>query len=210
MAYARNLIREGCHDRHRPARLPLDPLMVVMTLGFAVAVAALAWPAFRASPMSTPGMILLVTVAAVALIGLFAFAGEPRRASPPATWRSRCWTPWPSPPPWSGPRGRCWPSTAAWAEANGATVALPKGKSAQALYMAFAQARRGPSGTRHRRHRRARDRGADRPAGEGRFLVRDAPEAVLPCRPPPSRRTYVAATPARAGPWRRARRSARR
>src|SRR5690606_18865597 len=35
---------------------------------------------------------------------------------------------------------------AAWAQANGAMTALPKGKSASALYMAFAQARVGEQG----------------------------------------------------------------
>jgi two-component system, cell cycle sensor histidine kinase and response regulator CckA len=72
MAYAERTDSRGFMSD--TARRPmLDPLMVVMTLGFAVAVAALAWPAFRASPVSAPGMILLVTVAVVALVGLFAF-----------------------------------------------------------------------------------------------------------------------------------------
>ena len=58
---------------HRPVRRTFDPLLIIMGLGFAVAVGALAWPAFRAGPLTTPGLMLLVTVAAVSLIGLFAF-----------------------------------------------------------------------------------------------------------------------------------------
>ena len=63
-----------------PSRRPFDPLVIVMAVGFAVAVGALAWPAFRAGPTTTPGMILLITVAAVSLIGLFAFSRSDARA----------------------------------------------------------------------------------------------------------------------------------
>jgi len=75
---------------------------------------------------------------------------------------------------------------AAWAEENGATTALPRGKSNQALYMAFAQARQGHQG-------RAIVVVGEREievligqAGEGRFLVRAAPEAALPVASAPA------------------------
>src|SRR5690606_39628732 len=80
---------------------------------------------------------------------------------------------------------------AAWAARNGAVTSLPKGRSASALYMAFAQARAGEQG-------RAIVVIGDREqevligrAGEGRFLVRAAPDAPLPvipasAPPPPS------------------------
>jgi two-component system cell cycle sensor histidine kinase/response regulator CckA len=82
---------------------------------------------------------------------------------------------------------------AAWASQNGATVDLPKGKSAQALYMAFAQARKGEQG-------RAIVMIGTREievliglAGEGRFLVREAPEATLTALPVPvAGNAYVA------------------
>ena len=61
-------------------RKGFDPLLIVMAIGFVVAVGALAYPAFRADPMSAPGLVLIFTVGAVALIGLFAFArGESRK-----------------------------------------------------------------------------------------------------------------------------------
>ena len=56
-----------------------DPMLIMMAVGFFVAVAALAYPAFAANPLSAPGLMLIFTVGALALIGLFAFArGEAR------------------------------------------------------------------------------------------------------------------------------------
>ena len=57
-------------------RLPFDLLSVATAFGVVVAVAALAYPAFKANPMSGPGMILIVTAGLIALIGLFA-GGDP-------------------------------------------------------------------------------------------------------------------------------------
>ena len=156
-----------------------DPLLIVMAVGFVLAVGALAYPAFRADPTSAPGLVLIFTVGAVALIGLFAFArGEPRKPLGDATVDLLDAMAEPAALVWS--TGQVLAFNGAWAEANGATVALPKGKSASALYMAFAQARAGEQG-------RAIVVIGDREqevligqAGDGRFLVRAAPEAVLP------------------------------
>jgi two-component system cell cycle sensor histidine kinase/response regulator CckA len=156
-----------------------DPLLIVMAVGFVVAVGALAYPAFRADPTSAPGLVLIFTVGAVALIGLFAFArSETRKPIGDATVDLLDAMAEPAALVWS--TGQVLAFNGAWAEANGATVALPKGKSASALYMAFAQARAGEQG-------RAIVVIGDREqevligqAGEGRFLVRAAPEAVLP------------------------------
>ncbi|PZO04290.1 MAG: hybrid sensor histidine kinase/response regulator [Alphaproteobacteria bacterium] len=172
-------------------RLPLDPLMVTMTLGFAVAVAALAWPAFRASPVSAPGMILLVTVAIVALVGLFAF-GRADARQPAGDVAVEMLDAMAEPAALVWASGHVLAYNGAWSEQNGATVALPKGRSAQALYMAFAQARRGYQG-------RAIIVVGEREtemliglAGKGRFLVREAPEVIVPT--PVVTRTYVAAS----------------
>ncbi|HST92692.1 MAG TPA: ATP-binding protein, partial [Brevundimonas sp.] len=67
----------------------------------------------------------------------------------------------------------------AWAEANGATTALPKGKSASALYMAFAQARAGEQGRAIVVIGEREQEVLIGQAGERRFLVRAAPEAVM-------------------------------
>ncbi len=173
---------------------PFDPLLIVMAVGFVVAVGALAYPAFRADPTSAPGLVLIFTVGAVALIGLFAFVrGESRKPLGDAAVDLLDAMAEPAALVWS--TGQVLAFNGAWAEANGATVALPKGKSASALYMAFAQARAGQQG-------RAIVVIGDREqevliglAGEGRFLVRAAPEAVLPVGAAmPSRQAAAPAT----------------
>ncbi|KAK0331411.1 hypothetical protein LTR94_029037, partial [Friedmanniomyces endolithicus] len=64
-------------------RLPFDLLSGLMGFGVVIAVAALAYPAFRANPASAPGMVLIVTAGLIALIGLFGFrrAGTAKPAS---------------------------------------------------------------------------------------------------------------------------------
>ncbi|MDI1325661.1 MAG: response regulator [Brevundimonas sp.] len=161
-----------------PARA-FDPLLLLMAVGFVVAVGALAYPAFRSDPMSAPGLVLIFTVGAVALIGLFSFTrGESRKPMADAAVDLLDAMAEPAALVWA--TGQVLAFNGAWAEANGATTALPKGKSASALYMAFAQARAGEQG-------RAIVVIGDREqevligqAGEGRFLVRAAPESVLP------------------------------
>ena len=164
--------------RHSSPRRAFDPLLIVMGVGFAMAVAALAWPAFQAGPMTTPGLMLLVTVAAVSMIGLFAFGRvDVRRPAGDVALEMLEAMAEPAALVWAG--GQVLAFNTAWAQRNGATATLPKGRSAQALYMAFAQARKGAEG-------RAIVMLGDREvevligqAGEGRFLVRQAPEAAL-------------------------------
>jgi two-component system cell cycle sensor histidine kinase/response regulator CckA len=156
-----------------------DPLLIVMAVGFVVAVAALAYPAFRADPTSAPGLVLIFTVGAVALIGLFAFArSETRKPLGDATIDLLDAMAEPAALVWS--TGQVLAFNAAWAEANGTTVVLPKGKSASALYMAFAQARAGEQGRAIVVIGEREQEVLIGQAGEGRFLVRAAPEAVLP------------------------------
>ena len=165
--------------RTAPPAKAFDPLLLLMAVGFVVAVGALAYPAFRSDPMSAPGLVLIFTVGAVALIGLFSFTrGEARQPMSDAAVDLLDAMAEPAALVWA--TGQVLAFNGAWAEANGATTALPKGKSASALYMAFAQARAGEQG-------RAIVVIGDREqevligaAGEGRFLVRAAPEAVLP------------------------------
>ena len=158
---------------------PFDPLLIVMAVGFVIAVGALAYPAFRADPTSAPGLVLIFTVGAVALIGLFAFArGETRKPIGDATVDLLDAMAEPAALVWS--TGQVLAFNGAWAEANGATVALPKGKSASALYMAFAQARAGEQGRAIVVIGEREQEVLIGLAGEGRFLVRAAPEAVLP------------------------------
>ncbi|GAA0610969.1 cell cycle histidine kinase CckA [Brevundimonas kwangchunensis] len=173
------------------SRKAFDPLLIVMAIGFVVAIGALAYPAFRADPMSAPGLVLIFTVGAVALIGLFTFnRGETKQPLADAVVDLLDAMSEPAALVWS--TGQVLAFNAAWAEAGGATSALPPtrsgNKSASALYMAFAQARAGEQG------RAIVEIGAREyevligQAGEGRFLLRAAPEAVLPVAAAPTER----------------------
>ena len=64
-------------------RPSFDLLSAVMAFGVVAAIAALAYPAFRDNPTSAPGLVLILTVGAIALIGLFGFrrAAAARRCS---------------------------------------------------------------------------------------------------------------------------------
>ncbi len=178
------------------SRKAFDPLLIVMAIGFVIAVAAMAYPAFRADPMSAPGLMLIFTVGAVSLIGLFTFArGEHnRRPLGDSTVELLDAMAEPAALVWS--TGQVLAFNAAWAEAGGATAALPPvrggGNLASALYMAFAQARAGEQGRAIVGIGSREYEVLIGQAGEGRFLVRAAPEAVLPVAPPPSERPQIA------------------
>ncbi|KQY84824.1 cell cycle histidine kinase CckA [Brevundimonas sp. Root1423] len=165
--------------RTAPPAKAFDPLLLLMAVGFVVAVGALAYPAFRSDPMSAPGLVLIFTVGAVALIGLFSFTrGESRQPMGDAAVDLLDAMAEPAALVWA--TGQVLAFNGAWAEANGATTALPKGKSASALYMAFAQARAGEQGRAIVVIGEREQEVLIGAAGEGRFLVRAAPEAVLP------------------------------
>ena len=165
--------------RTAPPSKAFDPLLLLMAVGFVVAVGALAYPAFRSDPMSAPGLVLIFTVGAVALIGLFSYTrGESRQPLGDAAVDLLDAMAEPAALVWA--TGQVLAFNGAWAEANGATTALPKGKSASALYMAFAQARAGEQGRAIVVIGEREQEVLIGAAGEGRFLVRAAPEAVLP------------------------------
>ncbi|KPF83050.1 ATPase [Brevundimonas sp. AAP58] len=162
-----------------PRRFDLS--LVLMALGFAVAVAALAWPAFQTAPTSTPHMILMVAVAAVALLGLFAFGRQEARrpARPDGDVAVEMLDALAEPAALVWASGQVLAFNGAWASQNGATTALPRGGSAQALYMAFAQARKGEQGRAIVTIGEREIEVLIAQAGQGRFLVREAPEAAL-------------------------------
>ncbi|WP_292070255.1 cell cycle histidine kinase CckA [Brevundimonas sp. UBA7534] len=187
-----------------PRRLPFDPLLVVMAVGLVLAVAAMAYPAFRSDPLSAPGLMLIVTAGLIALIGLFAFRrAEPRSPDSDAAIDILDAMAEPAALVWAS--GQVLAFNAAWAEANGATTALPRGKSAQALYMAFAQARKGEPGHAIVTIGAREVEVVIGQAGEGRFLLRAAPEAVLPVpvapRPAPATVTGEARAMAAGAPF---------
>ena len=167
------------------AKPKLDVLLPLMVVGFVLATAALAYPALRADPASAPGLILITAVGAVTLLGMLAFARADRKpAADEILIQMLDAMGEPAVVVWA--TGQVLACNAAWSEANGTMTALPKGKSASALYMAFAQARAGQQG-------RAIVVIGDREqevsiaqAGEGRFLVRATPDASVPVAAPAS------------------------
>ena len=174
----------------------LDVTVILMAVGFAVAVAALAWPAFQAGPLTTPHMILLLTVAAVSLMGLFAFNRIDTRSSdrPAGDVAVEMLDAMAEPAALVFASGAVLAYNGAWASQNGATVNLPKGKSAQALYMAFAQARQGHQGRAIVQIGEREIEVTIGQAGEGRFLVREAPESALTTTPSAVAPAYAAST----------------
>ncbi|QTN20379.1 response regulator [Brevundimonas sp. AJA228-03] len=177
------------------SRPPVDITLILMVVGFTVAVAAVAWPMFRAGPIATPHMMLMIAVAGIALLGLFAFGRiETRKpARPDGDVAVEMLDAMAEPAALITASGQILAFNGAWVSQNGATVALPKAQSAQALYMAFAQARSGHQGRAIVTIGTREIEVLIGQAGEGRFLVREAPEATLTAAPPPvAGNAYVA------------------
>ena len=174
-------------------RPSFDLLSAVMAFGVVAAIAALAYPAFRDNPTSAPGLVLILTVGAIALIGLFGFR-RAAAARPNSDAAIEVLDAMAEPAALVWDSGQILAFNAAWAEANGATTALPRGKSAQALYMAFAQARKGEPGRAIVLIGRGEVEVVIGRVGEGRFLMRAAPDAVLPIASAPVHSPAAAAT----------------
>lgn len=160
-------------------RPSFDLLSAVMAFGVVAAIAALAYPAFRDNPTSAPGLVLILTVGMIALIGLFGFR-RAANAKPSIDAAIEVLEAMAEPAALVWDSGQILAFNTAWAEANGATGALPRGKSAQALYMAFAQARKGEPGRAIVMIGEREVEVVIGQAGEGRFLMRAAPDAALP------------------------------
>ena len=183
-------------------RPSFDLLSAVMAFGVVAAIAARAYPAFRDNPTSAPGLVLILTVGMIALIGLFGFR-RAANAKPSIDAAIEVLEAMAEPAALVWDSGQILAFNAAWAEANGATGALPRGKSAQALYMAFAQARKGEPGRAivmigAREIEVVIGQVGDSKTGEGRFLMRAAPDAVLPIASAPVHAPAAATGEARA------------
>ena len=174
-------------------RPSFDILSAVMAFGVVAAIAALAYPAFRDNPTSAPGLVLILTVGMIALIGLFGFR-RAANAKPSSDAAIEVLEAMAEPAALVWDSGQILAFNTAWAEANGATGALPRGKSAQALYMAFAQARKGEPGRAIVMIGAREVEVVIGQAGEGRFLMRAAPDAALPIALAPVHAPAAAAT----------------
>ena len=154
-----------------------DPWLFVAAPLFMLAVGAAAYPAFRADPVSAPGLLLLVGLTAVAVIGLFAF-GRVSEATPQLEADDLLGA-LEEPSAIVSPDGRILAGNSGWKAAAGGVRRLPRGRAAPGLYQAYAEAREGGTGRAS-----ARIEGQDWElliswAGAERYLVRVAPEAVL-------------------------------
>lgn len=164
-------MRQVIEKRH------LDPWLWVAAPLFMLAVGAAAYPAFRADPVSTPGMLLLVGLTAVAVIGLFAF-GRVTDATPQLEADDLLGA-LEEPSAIVSADGRILAGNVGWNVTAPGERKLPRGRAAPGLYQAFAEAREGGTGRSS-----VRLAGQDwelliSAAGPERYLVRVAPEAVL-------------------------------
>lgn len=158
-------------------RSGFDPWLLIAAPLFMVAVAAAAYPAFRADPVSAPGILLLLGLTGVALIGLFAF-GRVSEATPHLEADDLLGA-LEEPSAIVTSDGRVLAGNAGWKAAAAGVRRLPRGRAAPGLYQAYAEARDGRTGRAS-----ARIEGQDwellvSAAGPERYLVRVAPEAVL-------------------------------
>lgn len=163
------------HDLGRaakPARRH-DALTGAAAVFFVLAVAALAIPALRTGPATAPGLMLLIGLAGVAFLGIFAFAtAEPKPALDLDDAAQAIAEALEEPAAAVTPDGRLCAANAAWRAELGAERRLPKsGAAGAALYAALASARRDGRGEAPWPSEAQRNVGAVR-LGEGRFLLR--------------------------------------
>jgi two-component system cell cycle sensor histidine kinase/response regulator CckA len=130
--------------RKRPTLRPfVDPLALAATLFFLLAVAAAAYPAFRAGPTTGPSLLLLIGLAGVALAGVFVFAMTERDGSAKPEPSVAFTDSLVEPACIARPDGRLVESNAAWRQTVGGGSRLPKSAiGGAALYAALTVARR--------------------------------------------------------------------
>jgi two-component system cell cycle sensor histidine kinase/response regulator CckA len=168
----------------KPARRPLvDPLTLAATLFFLIAVAAAAYPAFKAGPATGPSLLLLIGLAGVALAGVFVFGlseGDVGSRPEPSIAFTDSLV---EPASIARPDGRLVETNAAWRSEIGRGARLPKGAvGGTTLYAALTTARRdGASEAAIRIGDGERTLRVSR-LGETRFLVRLALDADPPAR----------------------------
>ena len=146
----------------------VDPLRAAGAAFFVLAVAAAAYPAVRAGPATVGGLILLIGLATVCFLGLFAFARPEARKAPPLDGFVRALA---EPAAILSPDGRMLAANPAWREAFGDARRLTSSSSG-VLFAALSAARRGEAAKA-----RVRFGGRERPivasgVGEGLILIR--------------------------------------
>jgi two-component system cell cycle sensor histidine kinase/response regulator CckA len=180
--------------RRRP-----DMLNIAALVFFVLAILAASYPAFRAGPRDGPAILLLVGLAGVAFLGIFAFATSEPRTAPVDEGLHALVDALAEPAAVTTADGRLVSFNAAWRAEAGVLRRLPKdGADGQAIYAALAAARRSGSGEAKLGWRPNHPAAVSR-LGDDKLLVRltrdePPPPPIPPVRPP------VAALDARPAP----------
>ena len=186
---SQTLGREGtqlqAHASHEaeaspPERRGFDAIGAAAAALFVMAIVAAAYPAFKAGPTTGPGMLLLLGLAGVAFIGIFAFgSGEPKSAAERNVW-GEVLDALAEPSAVLSKDGRILRANTAWFDAFGSTRRLPKTPEIGAFYTALTAAKRGDTGRAILCAEDGERQASITSVGGRRFLVRAAPrEAVV-------------------------------
>jgi two-component system cell cycle sensor histidine kinase/response regulator CckA len=173
------------------ARRKLDPLTVGAAIFFVLAAAMASIPAFRAGGETGAGLMLLVGVAALSLLTVFALLTASRQPAEPLQLEAAV-DALDEPAAAVGADGRIVRANAGWEREVG-LARLAGGEEGASLYAAFAAARRGetaPFALEAGRALRVTR------LSEDRFLVRAAPPPAAPSRAVPAVAAPVAAVSA--------------
>ena len=129
-------------------RRRIDPLSLAALVFFVLAIAAAAYPAFRAGPTTGGAALLLLGLAGVAFAGIYAFASsEPRRAMASEEGLHALVDALAEPAAVTAADGRLVSFNAAWRNEAGVVRRLAReGQAGKALYAALASARRTGAG----------------------------------------------------------------
>ena len=162
------------------ARRRFDLLTVFAALCFVAAVGFAAVPAIHAGPSTRAGLMLLIGLAGVACLGLFAVrnSAAPTPAAEPGA--DKLIDALSEPAAIAAADGRIHAANASWRTVLGAASRLPKGgPSAASLFSALTAARRGETAQASIRNNGSEHSATVAPLGERRFLVRLAEPAPL-------------------------------
>lgn len=124
-----------------------DPLTAAAVLFFLLAVAFAATPAIHAGPATLAGLMLLIGLAGVACLGLFALRSSAEPAPEGEPGADKLIDALEEPAAIAAADGRIHAANGAWRAALGDALRLPKGGAAAAsLFSALGAARRGETG----------------------------------------------------------------